>query len=251
LVEERGRKGWVDLREAYAYVRVSLREENPENQRLAILAWARENGYAVVRVFEDVGVSGVARPEERPGFSALLEAVRREPRPVLVYELSRLGRSFYVTLEALRVLEGLGAPVIAVSAKESFLRSLDPQVRQLVIAILSWAAERERELLIQRTKEGMLRAKLEGKHVGRPRKEVDLRKVRALRARGVSYADIARILGVSYSTLRRRLREARRRGGPRPRHALAGAAAIKTGPAVEDGGGPVGAEEGEVDSGGD
>jgi len=170
-------------------------------------AWARENGYKVIRFFEDVGVSGAVKPLNRPGFTELINTVKTNPKPVLIYELSRLGRSFYETLEALRALEELGAPVIAVSPKESFLQSLDPQVRKLIIAILSWVAERERELLIQRTKEGMARAKLEGKHVGRPRKEVDIRKVMELRAKGLSYSDIARIFGVSYHTIRRRLLE--------------------------------------------
>ena len=199
----------VSNSEAYAYVRVSLREERPENQRLAIESWARLHGYRVVEWFEDVGVSGAVPPWDRPAFKQLLETVRSRPRPVLVYELSRIGRTFYETLRALQELESLGAPVIPVSPKESFLQNLDPQVRKLVIAVFTWVAERERELLRQRTREGMLRAKLEGKHVGRPRKPIDLKKVEDYRRRGLSLRDIARLLGVSYSTLLRRLKEVR------------------------------------------
>lgn len=195
-------------KEAYAYIRVSIKEEKPKNQRLAIESWARENGYRIVKFFEDVGVSGAVPPWDRPAFKQLLEIARDKPRPVLVYELSRIGRTFYETLRALQELESLGAPVIPISPKESFLQNLDPQVRKLVIAVLAWAAERERELLRQRTKEGMLRAKMEGKHVGRPRKEINLKKVMELRKKGVSLRDIARIFGVSYSTLYRRLKEA-------------------------------------------
>ncbi|ABM81001.1 hypothetical protein Hbut_1166 [Hyperthermus butylicus DSM 5456] len=101
----------------------------------------------------------------------------------------------------------MGAPVPPVSPRESFLQSLDPQVRKLVIAVLAWAAERERELLRQRTREGMRRAKLEGKRVGRPRKPIDWKKYEELRGKGLSLRDVARVLGVGYSTLRRRLRE--------------------------------------------
>jgi len=192
---------------AYAYIRVSLEEERPENQRIAIEQWAKLHGYTIVDWFEDIGVSGAVAPWKRPGFIQLLETVRRDPHPVLVYELSRIGRSFYETLRALQELEGLGAPVIAVSPKERFLQSLDPQVRKLVVAVLAWAAERERELLRQRTIEGMKRAKLEGKHVGRPRKPIDWRKVKQLREKGLSYRAIARLLGVGYSTLLRRVKE--------------------------------------------
>ncbi len=52
-----------------------------------------------------------------------------------------------------------------------------------------------------------MRAKLEGKHVGRPRKPIDWRKYEELRRKGLSLRDIARVLGVGYSTLRRRIKE--------------------------------------------
>jgi len=194
-------------RKAYAYIRVSINEENPENQRIAITEWAEANNYEIVKIFEDVGVSGAVPPWERPGFKALLSHVRQEPLPVIAYELSRLGRSFYETFRTIQELESLGAPVITISPKEEFLQNLDPQIRQLIIAILSWTAERERELLRQRTREGMKRAKLEGKHIGRPKVRINMKKVRELRAKGVSYRDIARILGVNYYTLLRRVKE--------------------------------------------
>ncbi|MCE4599094.1 MAG: recombinase family protein [Desulfurococcales archaeon] len=157
--------------------------------------------------FIDKSISGAIPPWRREGYRRLLERVRVEPRPVLVYELSRIGRSFYETLKAIEELERLGAPILPVSPRESFLQSLDSQVRKLVVAVLAWAAERERELLRQRTREGMRRAKLEGKHVGRPRKLIDWRKYEELRSKGLSLKDIARVLEVGYSTLRRRLRE--------------------------------------------
>lgn len=80
-------------------------------------------------------------------------------------------------------------------------------MRKLVIAVLVWAAERERELLRQRTREGMLRAKLQGKHIGRPRKEIDWKKFQEYRRKGLSLRDCARLLNISYSTLLRRLKE--------------------------------------------
>jgi len=194
---------------AYAYVRVSLEEERPENQRLAIEQWARLHGYEVTKWFEDIGVSGAKPPMERPGFKALLEAVKEHPLPVLAYELSRIGRSFYEVLQIVNELERAGSPIITVSPRESFLQSLDPQVRKLVIAVLAWAAEWERELLRQRTKEGMRRAQLEGKHIGRPKAVVDLKRVEQLRSKGLSLRDMAKLMGISYSTLLRRLKESK------------------------------------------
>ena len=86
---------------------------------------------------------------------------------------------------------------------------MDLEIRKLIIAILSWVAERERELLRQRTKEGMARAKAEGKHVGRPPKPIDWRRVDELRKKGVSYRDISKIIEVPYSTLLRRIKKRR------------------------------------------
>lgn len=197
----------MKLREAYAYIRVSLSEEKPENQRLAIERWARDNGCRVVRWFEDIGVSGAIPPWDRPAFRELVSYVKQNPKPVLIYELSRLGRTFYETLRAIQELESHNAPIIPVSPKESFLQTLDPQVRKLIMAVLVWAAEREREWLRQRTKEGMMRAKMEGKHIGRPRKEIDWKKFKEYRRKGLSLRDCAKLLGISYSTLLRRLRE--------------------------------------------
>jgi len=192
-------------REAYAYVRVSIEEEKPKNQIMAIERWAKAHKYEIVKVFQEVQSGGVP-PWQRPKFQELLEHVKKDPKPVLVYELSRLGRTFYETFRAIKELEDLGAPVITVSEKERFLQSLDPSIRELIIALFSWVAERERELLRQRTKEGMLRAKAEGKHIGRPRIPIDMKKVKEYRERGLSYRDISRLLGVNYYTLLRRVK---------------------------------------------
>ena len=195
------------IKYCYGYVRVSLKELNEENQKIAIRSFAQLKGWKIKKFFTDVGVSGAIPPWERPGFKELLTTVEKEPLPVLIYELSRLGRTFYETLRALQDLESKNAPVIAVSEKESFLQNLDPSVRKLIIAIFSWVAEREREVLIQRTKEGMMRAKLQGVHIGRPRKEINMKEVEKLLKKGVSKSAIAKILGVSYATLYRKLKE--------------------------------------------
>lgn len=193
--------------QAYAYIRVSIDEENPENQRIAIQEWVKAHNYEIVKWFEDVGISGAIPPWGRPRFKEMLQELSKNPKPVITYELSRLGRSFYETFRTIQELENLGAPLITVSPKEQFLQNLDPQIRKLIIAILAWTAERERELLRQRTREGMRRAKLEGKHIGRPKVKINMKKVKELRAKGVSYKDIARILDVNYYTLLRRVKE--------------------------------------------
>lgn len=108
------------------YVRVSVSSENPRNQELAISRWAGENWFRIIEWFIDHGVSGAVPPSRRPEYKRLLETVERDPHPVLVYELSRVGRSFYEVLRAVQELEMLGAPVITVSPKESSLSAARP-----------------------------------------------------------------------------------------------------------------------------
>ena len=60
-----------------------------------------------------------------------------------------------------------------VQPRESFLQNTDPSIRRLMIGILTWVAEREREMLVQRTKDGMARARASGKSIGRPQKVLD------------------------------------------------------------------------------
>jgi DNA invertase Pin-like site-specific DNA recombinase len=74
-----------------------------------------------------------------------------------------------------------------------------------MIGILTWAAERERELLVQRTKDGMDRAKAAGKGIGRPQKIIDKDRLITLLAENHSKARIAKTLGISKGTLYKKL----------------------------------------------
>ena len=104
---------------------------------------------------------------------SLLEIVKNElVDAILIYELSRVGRTFWDTLDAIKAIEEY-APLISCSPRESFLQMTEPSVRKLMIGILTWVAEREREMLVQRTKDGILRAKSVGKVIGRPKKKLD------------------------------------------------------------------------------
>jgi DNA invertase Pin-like site-specific DNA recombinase len=73
--------------------------------------------------------------------------------------------------------------------------------------ILTWVAERERELLAQRTKDGMLRARTAGKEIGRPQKKVEKDTLIKLLAENQPRSKIAKTLGISKATLYKWLRE--------------------------------------------
>jgi DNA invertase Pin-like site-specific DNA recombinase len=125
---------------------------------------------------------------------------------ILVYELSRVGRTFWDTLDAIKAIEEY-APLISCSPRETFLQSTEPSVRKLMIGILTWVAEREREMLVQRTKDGMRRAKESGKNIGRPQAMVDKNILVKLLADNTPRSRIAKDLGISKATLYKELRQ--------------------------------------------
>jgi DNA invertase Pin-like site-specific DNA recombinase len=197
------------MKYAFAYVRVSTDEQTVQNQRLALDRWSKEHQYQILDFFEDSAVSGRIPAVQRRGFQEMLELVKMTGiDAVLVYELSRVGRTFWDTLDAIKAVERY-ASLISCSPRESFLQTTEASIRKLMIGILTWAAERERELLVQRTKDGMDRAKAAGKDIGRPQKVIDKDKLISLLAENNSKTKIAKSLGVSKATLYKKLRELR------------------------------------------
>jgi len=186
------------------YVRVSEETENPENQKYAIFEWCARFGYQLVEVFVDVGVSGALPPKERPGFRKALESLDRVDG-LVVYALDRVARSLVELVEVVREIESRGKVVISV--RESWLQQLDPKVRNLIVAVLGWAAEMEREFIRERTREALRRLKAQGKRVGRPPKVNEAIAKEAIRyvERGYTLKDAAKLLGVGYTTLARYL----------------------------------------------
>ena len=77
-----------------------------------------------------------------------------------------------------------------------------------MLQLLGAFAEFERNLIVERVRAGIARAQTNGVHCGRPRVELDLRPARALLNEGRAVREVAKFLGVSRSTLRRRLQEA-------------------------------------------
>ena len=191
---------------AILYVRVSTEEQTVQNQKIAITKWAKDHNYQMLYFFEDPSVSGKIPATSRKGFQDLMEFVSlSKVEAVLVYELSRVGRTFWDTLDAIKVIEE-HSPLISCSPRESFLQTTDPSIRKLMISILTWVAEREREMLVQRTKDGMNRARIAGKEIGRPQKVIDKNNLITLLAENNSKAKIARELGISKATLYKEFR---------------------------------------------
>ena len=151
-------------------------------------------------------ISGISTMQEREGFARMMQFIKDhagEPITLYVFEISRLGRSFLDTLNMVRTLEVSDVRIWSLSPAESWSRIEDKKLRDLMLSIFSWVADRERENLIERTKLGLARAKAEGIILGRPKRVIPWKRVTELQEKDISLAAISRILDIPYTTLYR------------------------------------------------
>jgi len=194
----------------YAYLRVSTEKQTIENQKLAVMDWAMKRGITLPaeNIFYDEAVSGAVNPLQRPGFKALWEKL--QPGDYLIVpELSRLGRSLRDIVVIVDELKKRDIKLTAIK------EGLDPDTNQMfysvALAIFGALAEVERELIRERTKEGLARARAQGKKLGRPYK-IDYDKVLKLLEKGLKPKEVADILGVSRSTVYSAIKRLKKKG---------------------------------------
>jgi DNA invertase Pin-like site-specific DNA recombinase len=187
-----------------AYLRVSPDTQDTNNQRVAILEFARTEHMAIDEFVEMYSSSrGSTKARHIDALLSHLES----GDALIVSELSRLGRSVG---EIITTVDTLVKQQIDVFALKEGLRLIGEQDLQsrIMVTLFGLFAEIERELLSLRTKEGLAAARAAGKRLGRPKgargksrldgKEQEIRNLLGLH---VSKASIARIMGVDRATL--------------------------------------------------
>ena len=177
------------------YSRVSTRDgrQDTENQLTQLREFAAKQDWQIIAEYVD-HASG-SRSDREQFQKMFADASRRKFDLVLFWSLDRLSREGVLeTLQHLQRLTGYG--VGWRSYTEQFLDSVGP-FRDAVLAILACLAKQERIRISERTRAGLDVARAKGKRLGRPTVAVDTARVLALRAEGVSFAEIGRRLGVS------------------------------------------------------
>jgi DNA invertase Pin-like site-specific DNA recombinase len=200
------------MKPCVAYIRVSKESENPENQEQAIRSYAQANDFDIKGFFRDIAISGAQPCQERDRFNAMISFMKdNQINNILFYDLTRLGRDFDDILATARYLMDNNFNIFFTNQPE--LNVGDPSIRKLIFTILAWAAEFEREQISKRIKTGLERVRAEGvKQIGRPRKKVSLERVKGYIAKKLAVTAIAKLEEVSYSTMRRKLKEWKSQG---------------------------------------
>lgn len=137
------------------------------------------------------------RPEMRKALDALSEG-----DVLIITRLDRLARSTRDLLDIVHTIETRGAKLNALA--DSWADTTTP-TGKLILTVLGGLAEFERSLIAERTAEGRQRAKAAGRRLGRPPKLTRFQRdaVHKMRSSGKDNAEIARIVGVSRSTISR------------------------------------------------
>jgi len=183
---------------ALGYVRVSLPEEDPRNQEVAIEEFARRNGLELLKIFRDVGVSGSKRAFEREGFRQLVDAARLlDIKTIIVFDLTRLGRDLFDLIETYRTLLERGFTVLFVKHPELNAQPGSPigeALRRALLVLLGIVAEMERAFISERTKAAMERARAEGRQLGRRPVEIPVELVKKYMRQGLPKTVIYKLL---------------------------------------------------------
>ena len=193
----------------YGYVRVSCIDQNEERQLIAM----QEHGVETTNIFIDK-MSG--KNFERPEYKHMLE-VLKENDLLYILSIDRLGRNYEEIQNQWRILTKekridicvLDMPILDTRQGKDLLGTF---VADMVLQVLSFGAQNERENIRKRQEQGIAAARLRGVHLGRPVKTVPdnfAQMVKQWEKKQLSLDNILKECNMSEATFYRRLREHR------------------------------------------
>jgi DNA invertase Pin-like site-specific DNA recombinase len=147
----------------YGYLRVSSDDQDVNSQKQGVDSFAEQHKWEIDQYITDEGVSGGKDPSKR-NLGKLMKLWKKDDI-IICSEISRLGRDLYMVMDILHFAMETGCVIYTV--KDKFVLGNDIQSKVLAFAF-GLSAEIERQMIQQRTKEGLrMRMKL-GVLVGRP-----------------------------------------------------------------------------------
>ncbi len=192
----------------YGYIRVSSKDQNELRQIIAMDEWGVENE----NIFID-HQSG--KNFNRPQYQKMLKKVKKGD-VIVVQSIDRLGRNYNDILEQWAIITKqkqvdivvIDMPLLDTREKKNDLTGRF--IADLVLQILSYVAQTEREFIKKRQAEGIAAAKEKGVKFGAKRKDVpmEFQKYKQAWENGeISLRKAARCLNISHTTFYRRCKE--------------------------------------------
>lgn len=170
-VQEQAEEKQVIAQKAVGYIRVSTDEQASagyglDAQERAIRAFAESQGYELIEIVQDAGISGATRPEERPGFGRIIQLAEQKAFSILlVWKFDRLARNLAYAVTTVNLLQDKYD--IALRSVTEPIDTATP-MGQTIFAILAGMAAQERLTIIQRTLAGKKEKAQKGGFAGGP-----------------------------------------------------------------------------------
>jgi len=187
----------------YARVSRADKDQDPENQLIRLRNFAQSHDWEIYQEYVDYASGAQA---SRPALDRMLRDARAHRfNAVAVVRLDRIGRSVPNLHNLLLELQRFKVDLIC---SDQEIDTTTPHGK-LLFSILGAIAEFELELIRDRTREGLARAKAQGKRLGRPPNPARTEEILRLRAEGLTLREIGRRLGISHQGVKQRLRRHR------------------------------------------
>ena len=178
------------------YARVSTDKQDETLQIPRLRAYCERAGHDIYKIYQD---EASARNADRPGWKALMsDAHGHRFDAIVVTKIDRVMRSL-VGLH--QVMEDLGkCGILLITLDQGPMDFTSPNGR-LLISFLGSIAEWEREMISTRTREALAAKKEAGVKLGRPRKDIPLRRIAMMYYAGRTWREISRETDVSLTWL--------------------------------------------------
>jgi len=182
------------------YTRVSTREQSVDMQVEDLRRYCQQRGLKIYKEYCDQGISGTK--DRRPGLNELMvDARKRKFDAVLVWRFDRFARSTKHLITALEEFRHLRIGFI------SYQENIDTgsPLGKAIFTIVSAIAELERNIIVERVKAGLHRAKEKGKRLGRPKLALNVQELRRMRDQGLSLREIGKEINACAATVHKTL----------------------------------------------
>lgn len=178
-----------------AYARVSTEEQNLDRQLDQLIQYGVDKRNIYMEK-----ITGTKR--EREQLNKMINELQ-EGDTVIISDLTRISRSTKDLLEIVSSIKDKGASIKSIKDTWLDTTSNNPY-NDFLLTVMSGLSQLERDLISQRTKEGLASAKARGRNGGRPSKQNEKKDVViALADSGMRIADIVKQTGLSRSTVNR------------------------------------------------